>query len=223
MNVKRRNQYGHTKISFYLGIFAAFVLFILGVKNIRESFGTLCVMESIMALFGICYITIIETREFRLKPKIFKRIESKTFLRGIVIFAISVFIQAILQQVPFTIRDSEMAFAIILAAPAEELFFRAFLLGIFMKAGEKSTKKIKIYRKQEISFLEIIGIIISGTLFAFMHTNYYDNPSILISILVTGLVIGLLYVLWKDLTACILGHLILNIVAVGQLFFMFNV
>jgi len=214
----------HTKIGYYIGILAAIIQFFLAIRHIGDTgygatFSQLCFLEGFFALSGILLIDLINGRGF--KPKYYKKIDSNVLLRSVIILFVIEVIQITLQFVPLTIRDEEFALAIIFSAPSEELFFRGILISVFIQMG-KHSKGVHLTKKKEISYMEIIGIGLSAVAFAGLHINYYNDVRIMLSVFIGGLALGFLFWWWRDLTACILGHLLLNIITVGQYFWMVN-
>lgn len=224
--MNRNRESIHTKISYYAGILAFIGQFIIGIPHLFDSnindqiFGRLCLLEGSMALIGIFFIDLVRGNGIQLKPDNFRKNNPLTFMRFVIIFVIMIGIQFITQFIPLTIRSYERALAIIFCGVSEELFFRGFLISLFIRMGKNSNVKFRITKKKEISIIEIMGILVSAVLFALIHANYYNNLAMLISVFVAGLGAGICFWIWEDLTACILAHLLLNIVAVGQSFYM---
>lgn len=216
----------HSKVSYILGILTIIVQFYLGFTHINDldfagrQFATLNFLEGIFVMVGLFLPDIIRGLGFKLYPKDnFRPITSITLIVFIFTLGLNFIIQAV-SQVALTIRNIEMAFAIIFAAPAEELFFRAFLGETFTKISKASgLKEIKLTKKKSIGHIEIIGIVVSSVLFMFLHINYYGNIRLLMVVFFGGLVYAIAYWWTKDITGCILGHFILNIWATIQIFF----
>lgn len=223
---KEKNSYWkgsiHTKLSYWMGILAIGIQIYLGVRHLDAQFGILCVIESILGLSGLLFIDLFHGQN-SIYPKRFKEISPNLFFRVIVIFGIIAFIQFIFQIIPLTIRDYEMAMAIVFCAVCEELFFRGLLLEPFFSLGrsEPEDKKIRLGKDREISYIEILGILISSLAFAVFHVNYYGNTNLMFMVFIGGVWLGFCYWYWKDLTAVILSHFLLNIIFVYQ-FWMIN-
>jgi len=210
------NESVHTKLSYFgFGFPAVIIQFILGFLHLDEQFGVLCIIEGIMGLTGLLFLDLLHGQK-SIYPKEFKKINPNLFFRVIIIFGVISIIQFVFQIVPLTIRSSEMAMAIVFCAVCEELFFRGVLLEPFFTLGKADNKKIKLWNKKEISSMEIFGILISGTAFAIFHINYYGNPNLMFMVWAGGVWLGFCYWYWKDLTAVILAHFLLNIIFVYQ-------
>ena len=216
-----------TKIAFYLGITSAFVMFYLGARYVLsdvvadQTFGVITMLEGSFAIVGIYAIDLLNKRPISLKPKAFEKLHPQSFVRIPVILITLLAIQTIFQFVPLTVRDVEKAAAIIFAGPAEELFFRGVLITIFIRMGE-SMDKYAITKKKEISIVEIFGILLSATLFALLHVNYYGNTSVMMAVFVSGIALALFFWWWRDITSLILAHFLLNTITVVQVFYLIN-
>lgn len=199
-----------TRLDFMMSIIAIFVLFIIGLRHL-DTYGRINIMEGFFALSGILFIDLIRTERLTLPFRNYK--EFKPFpvlLHTTLIFLTVVIIQFVLLRIPFTIDQVEFALSIVFASVAEELFFRGILISLFKKLGKL------VQPTSKYSMMGIMGILISGIFFAVIHTNYLGNTAMFLSVLIGGFAFGLFYFIWDDLTANILAHFILNVVAVGQ-------
>jgi len=218
----------HSKISYVLGILTIIVQFYLGFIHINDvdyvgrQFAMLNFLEGIFVIVGLFLPDIIRGLDFKLYPGNFRKITFLTLLVFLSTLTANLMIQT-LSQVSLTIRDVEMAFAIVFAAPAEELFFRAFLGETFTKLSKASgLKEIQLTKKRSIGHIEIIGTVISSVFFAMIHINYYGDFRLMLVVFLGGFVYSIAYWITKDITGCILGHFFLNIIAVWGIFFVLN-
>lgn len=224
---RKQNVSVFTKLGFFLVVMGISIQLIIGLLHINDpdqysrDWSTMALMEALFAGIGLISIDLIRGQSTGLVPKKFKKIDPNMFLHLTVILGSWVLIQIVLQLPALSVRDAERAFAIIFAAPCEEVFFRGFLISIFITLG-RLTPRFKISKKRKISFIEITGILLSGLLFGMMHVNYYNMPAVLWAMVFSGIVIGFWYWYWDDLTAAILAHFILNIISVWQTFFILN-
>ncbi|MFW9971265.1 MAG: lysostaphin resistance A-like protein [Candidatus Odinarchaeota archaeon] len=207
-----------TKLSYWMGILTIGIQFFLGFRHISELFGKLCILEGIFALSGILLLDILHGHGQPIYPKKFKPIHPQLIIRVFIIFGVIAFIQFIFQIVPL-ITNVEMGLAIVFCAVAEEYFFRGLLLEFFIKLG-KTSEKFKVFRGREISLIEIFGILISGALFAGLHINYYGNVKLIGMVFVGGIWLGICYWYFRDLTANILAHFLLNTIFVIQTYYL---
>lgn len=208
-----------TRIDFAMSIIAVVVLFVIGVRHI-DTYGRINILEGLFALSGIFLIDFIRTNDFVLPYQNYKPFKPVPVLLHTTIMLFSVvFIQFVVLRVPFVIDKVELALSIVFASVGEELFFRGVLISGFKKIGNflQTPFQIKILNfRLRFSILGIIGIIVSSVFFAVIHTNYYDDPRMLLGVLIGGFAFGIGYFVWDDLTANILAHFILNLIAVGQ-------
>ncbi|MFX0023768.1 MAG: CPBP family intramembrane glutamic endopeptidase [Candidatus Hermodarchaeota archaeon] len=203
-----------------MGVLAFGIQFFIGIRHFNEKFGQLCILESIFALSGVFLLDLIHGKS--IYPKMFKKIHGNLLFRTIIIFIVIALIQFIFQVVPLTVRDVETALAIVFCGVSEELFFRGIIMEPFFLMGKHDTQKFKIGfpfgKPKEISFYEIFGIFLTSALFTIFHVNYYGNPSLILMVGFGGLWLVFAYWFWKDITACILAHFLLNIIFVAQFY-----
>lgn len=184
-------------------------------------FGITTLMEGIIGAIGLFLTAPLTGHRLRFKPEQFQKYNSHTIFRAAIILGVLLVIQMIFQYIPLTIRDEDVAIAIVFAAPAEESFFRGFLMSFFIYMSSKTpTKKIRFFSFFSISILELMGMALSSLLFSFLHVNYYGNMNLLVMVFFSGLVLCIFFWKWRDLTALILAHLFLNIWVVGKYFWM---
>jgi len=223
---KNKNISINSKISYILGILTIIVQFYLGFTHIGDSdpasrqFVTLNFMEGTFVIIGLFLPDIIRGLKPSLYPKNnFRPITFMTFIVLITTLTLNMLIQTI-SQVALSIRNVEMAFAILFSAPAEELFFRAFLGETFAKLSRSSgLKDIQITKKRSIGHIEIMGFIMSAILFTLLHVNYYGDIRLLFVVFFGGLIYSVAYWATKDITGCMLAHFALNAIATWQIFF----
>lgn len=214
-----------SKLDFWTIIVAVLIQAYLGFRHIGDAdafgrkFGWMTLLEAGLGLGGLLFTDIVRGHKF--PPTNYREIETKTGGRFLVIFILIVLVQVVFFAVPLTVRDEEMAMAIVFAAPCEEVSFRALTMSVFIRAGQDDKDKIKIFKK-EISYTELIGFLMSSAFFAILHVNYYGELSLMLTVFWGGMVFAIAYWWTNDLTACILAHFLLNILVVYQNFFMLN-
>lgn len=210
-----------TNIDFIMGFIAAIVLIVIGLRHF-DAWGKTNIMEGFFAIGGIFGLQFIKSREINIFK--FKKFSFYILPRFLIIL-IGVTLVQVLSRIPYTIDNVELAASIVFAAVAEELFFRGVLISIFIEVDESirppvSSKMLNILLVGEtnlnIRIFGLVGVILSSLFFAAIHTNYYDNPAMLMSVFFGGLVFGFAYYLWEDMTANIMAHFLLNMIAVGQ-------
>lgn len=215
-----------SKIAFWLIISAIGIQLYLGLRHVGDSdvagstFGTMCLIEALIGGVGLFFTDII--RDNRFPPKNYRKITLNTIIISFATFIVIAIVQLVIFAVPLTIRDEEMAFAIAFAAPVEEVFFRAFILSIFVRFGYDDEEKIKIPILGVVSIIEILGFGFSAIAFAALHVNYYGDFRLLLVVFIGGIILAIVYWRFRDLTACIFAHFMLNLIVVYQNFFILN-
>ncbi|KKN04921.1 hypothetical protein LCGC14_1092610 [marine sediment metagenome] len=233
-NKSNINQYYkesiHTKLSYIFGVMAVGIQFVIGFRYIDVLFGQLCIVEGIFGLAGLLLLDIFHGKP--IYPKKFKKIDPDLLFRVVIIFGIIALIQFIFQIIPL-ITSTEMALAVVFCAVCEEFFFRGLLMEPTFRIGKKSKKKLRVWNPRnnrnksswskiftpvdnEISYIEIFGILLQSCFFAAFHVNYYGQPRLIGMVFVGGIWLGLTYWWWRDLTAVILAHFLLNIIFIFQ-------
>jgi membrane protease YdiL (CAAX protease family) len=159
-------------------------------------------------------------------PSGFAPLDLNTGVRAAMVFAAAMVTQLVI-RVAFTFSTTEQALYFVFAAVAEEVFFRVFLLSLLIKLGrdqsestsrsQRDLKRIKMSPPRDLIVISI-AIVIQAAIFTAIHQNYYGNLPMLASVFVGGIILGIFFVIWKDPTANILGHFLLNIIAVQNLF-----
>jgi len=211
----------HTKMSYYIILLAIVIQMYLFIRHSDSLQGQLSLFEALMGISGLILTDFIRSKELTIiRTRKFQKPNRQLFFRFIVILAVIGLIQVVFQMIPLTFKNYEFALAIIFAAPLEEVFFRALLLEPFIQFGKDDTTRIKLTGKKSISYTEIIGVMISSILFAAFHINYYSNVNLMLVVLFGGMWLGFSYIYTKDLTALILAHFGLNLLAVWPTFFM---
>lgn len=212
------NESIFTKLSYSLAILAFSIQFFIGIRYLDTLTGQVILLEGIFALSGILLLDLVHGKR-AIYPKKFKPIHKDLFIRFAIIFGIIAVIQFVFQYVPITIRDAELAMAIVFAGVSEEFVFRGIAMEPFFRWGIDD-KKLHLWKDKWISYMEIYGIVISGTIFALFHWNYYGSLSMGLMVIVGGFWLSFTYFYWKDLTSVILAHVFLNLIFVIQTYWL---
>jgi len=199
----RRKQEGIITRIVVILVFISFpVLAYLGfryfnVEDINDSnWGLFALLQSAFVLTGFFGSSLLTHGQ--IFPQKLKKVELETITRAIIITLFIVGIQ-ILTSLKLSVSSTEKALYYVFAAIGEELFFRAFLLELM--------KKFNVNK--------IVSVFVSAGLFAAIHINYYGDLMALLSVFLGGLLLAVFYILYRDITANILAHLINNLIAVG--------
>jgi len=204
------------------------ILWLLHLNDVDEYgqyFMYISFYELIFALIGFLLYDPVNRRGFSIKKKGYSKISGWLFMRMAIILGGMALIQVLVQFIPLTVTDPEIAMSIVFAGPCEENFFRGVLISILISLFANSRKyKIPLpflrEGKRSISSWETFGIFIVAIFFAGIHVNYYENPQFLLGTFLCGIWLGFTYWYWEDLTANIGGHMLLNLIVVWQTFYM---
>ena len=130
----------------------------------------------------------------------------RTGPRVLVLFLILVVIQYLV-QIRFTITTLERALYYCMAPFAEEFFFRGFVCRCI--AGNQNNKTRGFF-----------AVLVSTVSFAAMHVGYYDNLPAMVFVTVFGIEFGVAYLYWKDFTALVIAHFVLNFIVSVQILYL---
>lgn len=223
----------HTKVSYYLLIIAVIgqlvlalpLLFFSGnMSEYEKNWRLLALYVGIGGFACLIFTDLFSGYGLKLRKQNFRPFTFKTFVRTILLFFSLIAIQFLSKLVPLSIRGWEIALAGIVAAPTEEMIFRGALLSFFILISSRTEKrplfKLPVIlrnkewddEKREFSLSILAGIIISGLIFAMYHQNYYGNIPVLLSLFFWGLTLAFAYIYWRDITAVILAHFLINLV-----------
>lgn len=209
------DQPSHTIVSFILVAMAILIMAFFAIRHsIDESdWATSALMQGSFGLIGLLGTQLLSKQPvIPTQKEQFKKVNLDTGIRSILIAGAGMIIQLISQQVlSFTILEQAVYF--IFSAITEEVFFRGFLLGIFIKLEKEFDKNPSM----DPIPIKTIGVIVQAIAFVAIHQNYYGDVPMLIGLGLGGLMLGIVYIVWEDLTANILGHFIINIIAVQNL------
>lgn len=204
INKSQQNGY-HTSASLLLSLITAGVMAYLGAKYI----GSDRLVERQWAMFAFLHMTyalvggVVAPMLFTGSIKPTARLDPMTFLKAGVIFISIIFYQKFIFSLSIT--GTDRMFYHIFSAVSEETFYRGFLINAIERVLIQKLGKIAVW----------IGVVLSGLLFAAGHVSYWGDPVKMLIVLGAGLILGMFYVIWRDLTANIAGHLFNNLISSG--------
>jgi membrane protease YdiL (CAAX protease family) len=103
------------------------------------------------------------------------------------------------------VSDEDMYLYYGASAILEEAFFRMFIISIF---SVKKSDKRYLY----------IGAFVSALLFSLAHIVVYGHSIFLmLTMFFYGLILAIAFIFVQDITVCMIVHLILNLIAVGNM------
>jgi membrane protease YdiL (CAAX protease family) len=214
----------HTRTGFYIIILGVFTELFIGLSYILSSipsdrkFSTISLIQAIGALVGVYAYDYYYNQRIKLLPKSFSSLKSNT-LQAIIFGLGSLFIAQLLIAIPLSIPDAYQALALMFAGPTEEVIFRGLILTPFITndfnisiatptaKGAKGFPYFKIdFSKGKVSVGKLFGLIISSLLFMAFHVNYYNDYQTMFGLFVGGLLLGIVYIRYENLTANVLAH-----------------
>jgi membrane protease YdiL (CAAX protease family) len=200
-----QEELNHTKVSFTLSMIATSIMLFLGLLHYNSlgyegDWGKFALTQALWGYIGFFGAQIIKNQ--KIIPKVFREFDLNTGIYSVSVLAAAMLTQIITQYV-FTITTTEQALYYVFSSVCEELFFRLFLINVFLQFSEKLNVKI-------------IAVITESALFAAVHQNYYNDLGMLLGVFLGGVVFGIAYIWKRDITICILAHFFLNIIATAN-------
>jgi len=209
LQLKNRYVPIHTKISFLLVCLGTGIMLYIWVRywETETLWAKSALMQFMFGISGLVGTQILSHQPLIPQNHQYKQVEIDTGIRACIIVIVSMFTQLISQQaLSFSVEEQVLYY--VFAAVTEEVFFRGFLLTIFITSDRS---------KGNFTPRKMLGCLIQAVAFTAIHQNYYADPAMLLSVFLGGFLLGLLYLHWRDLTANILGHFILNLIAVQNI------
>jgi membrane protease YdiL (CAAX protease family) len=197
-----------TMLDRFLVIITALVMFVLFLLHFQieedRPWATYTVMMLTFAVSGYLGTQITFQRPI---GKVKYQIELKTTVRGTIILG-SLFLIQLISNLVLSFTTVEQALYYVFAAVAEEVFFRVFLLSV----------AIRLMKQWDLPpMTKHVSNVVQATAFAAIHQNYYHNFPMLVSVFFGGILLGYFFLWWRDPTANILAHFVLNVIAVGPM------
>ena len=187
----------HTKPSWLITLTAFLIMSYMGIKyafsdDIGErGFGLFAFVHGFYCLAGLFLAPVILGES----PFPIKKIETKTVIRAFVIFLSLFWLQFFISML--SISGTERKLYHIFSAVSEENFYRAFMINILRKW----------FMYLGVPMEKMFAVIGSSFVFTIGHLSYWTDPRAMITVFISGIILGLFYVQWNDLTANIAGHL----------------
>lgn len=199
----------HTPVSYAFGVAAIVIMLYFALRHLRDepAWSDSSFMQMGLALLGLVGTQLVAEQSIIPNRGEWRKVSMMTGIRGFIIALLGMGIQLI-SQVVYSFTLLEQAVYFMFSAISEELFFRGFILGLAIKLDPMSEK---------FTPTKIFGVVVQAVGFTAIHQNYYHDFPMLLSVFIGGLMLGLVYLIWEDLTANILGHFILNVIAVQSL------
>jgi hypothetical protein len=132
------------------------------------------------------------------------------YLIGIVsLFVLQTVVQAVVQIVfRLAMETIDIYYYYLAAAVIEEVFYRMFLISLIVFIFSKINAKIPEF------VVIFVAMIISSFIFMMVHISAYgERPELLLAMFFVGMVLAIYYIIFKDITVSIMGHLLINLAA----------
>lgn len=189
------------------GMFVIFLVFRDSTDSYEKSFSVYSSYMFAGGIIGVVALNLYKNRQFAIFPEYYKPLVGQNVLYGFLVFVLLLAIQSVYQFVQVFLSPNlllEINY-IIFASVCEELFFRGFILGGFIYIA-------KGFRKNWLLFGLILsaGLVTAAFFFAYSHQNYADDIGLLVVVFLSGCVLGLSYIIKKDITIPIFAHFLLN-------------
>lgn len=168
-------------------------------------------IQGTVALIGIILINIA-IKEFFLDKEfpIQTGKQGAYYLIGIFsLFILQMVIQAVVQIVfRLAMETIDIYFYYLAAAVIEEAFYRMFLISLIVFVFSKINTEIPEF------VIIFVAMIISSFVFMMVHLSAYgERPDLLLAMFFVGMVLAIYYIIFKDITVPMIGHLLINLVA----------
>ena len=196
-----------TPISLLLAIVALVGELYITVKYIGKdnyaNYSLLLLFLGIIAIVGVFYLNKERNDKIQFQYQFMEEPVMWIFYIAFIVLILSISWAIAKITVRFALSTTDMYFYYISTAVIEELFFRMFLCS---------------FLKLKINLHPAIVVLISSLLFTLIHIEaYYNKPYALVVMCVGGLVFSISYLKFKDITIPMVAHVIINLVAVGNL------
>ena len=205
-----------SKISVIMVGLAIGVMVYVGIRNIGDTWGIYALIQAGLGLFGYLFMQSFTGQG--IIPKEFPDFDSDTIIiignkpikmKYLTTFAIATvfglaitIVGQLIVAYRLAISTTEQALYFLFASVCEELFFRGFIIEAITILDNIAT--------------QIMAVIASSFLFALAHINYYGNTIAIASVIVLGTVLAFDYIIFRNITAVIIIHFIINSIGTVQ-------
>lgn len=220
-NTLNKTNVGNTIISFTLMIIGSLVMLYIGLKYIGSSdeieriYAMYAFVMVFFGLSGLFTADYYDNRKINIIPKIEDLNEFNTFLyltATLIMFIISAIAEAILViKMRLALSDTDFILYAVFAGVCEEAFFRKFLINMIIRLNTGYNEKPNVITL-------IIALFVSSFAFMAIHLGVYgSDPIMLTSTLIGGFILGIGYIVFRDISANISAHCLKNTIGVINL------
>jgi len=210
-NAKEKRGY-QSKASVIMVILAVGTMLFIGFRNLDTSWGVYALMQAGFGAGGYIVMQLITGQG--IIPKEFPTFDSYTLIKVgnypfrikylnnfvyAVLFGLAITVLGqVLVAYKLTISTTEQALYFLFASVCEEMLFRGLLIELFTIIDNLLT--------------QILAISASAILFVVVHVNYYGSAVAIVSVIILGATLAVDYTYFRNITACIIVHFIINII-----------
>ena len=202
-------------VSLMLLSFALFIeLYLISKYYGREAYVPFCIslfLQGVGALVGMILLNKANNEPFFDKEFPFQTAkQGGYYLAGIFsLFILQMVVQAVAQTVfRLAMETIDIYFYYLAAAVIEEALYRMFLISLIVFIFSKINTKIPEF------VVIFIAMIFSSFIFMMVHFSAYgQRPDLLMAMFFVGIVLSIYYLIFKDITVPMLGHLLINLLA----------
>jgi len=154
---------------------------------------------------------------------------ARILMTWVVLFGIGLVLEALIvglyEVQRSAVSDMDLALYFVFAGPAEENFFRGFLLNVlswsfgeFPGGRDRSPEDPNFKELWDVVRGNLVPLILSALAFALSHLEVYGaRPHLLVVQFLLGLIWGVGYLYARDITPCIGAHMSKNVFAAGNI------
>ena len=168
-------------------------------------------LQGAIALVGMIILNAINKESFMDKEfPIQNAKQGAYYLFGIFsLFVLQMVVQAVMQIVfRLAMETIDLYFYYLAAAVIEEVFYRMFLISLIVTIFYRINTQIPEF------IIIFVAMLISSFVFMLVHLSAYgDRPDLLLAMFFVGMVLAIYYIIFKDITVPMLGHLLINLLA----------
>jgi membrane protease YdiL (CAAX protease family) len=213
---------GHNPMSFLLSLIAIFVMLYIGFKYINSgdplavAYAQYSFLLAFFGIVGFIAIDIFDDSKVTIVPRKFILTDYiNVLIKALIMFIIVALVITITRvTVRFALTDIDFVLYYLFASICEELFFRAFLIGTFIKIRER----IELSSGYKFIY-NLVAVSISSFAFMFAHFEVYGSDlGLLLSTLFAGYILGLGFIYFEDISANQIAHFGINFVFIATTF-----
>lgn len=213
-DIKKVRNPGHTKISYILNTLGILIMVYIGTKYINSpdaisvAFAEYSFLLCGFGIAGFFTIDYFDNRKINIYPEKFPKFDPVRFLVAVtVLFMPALFIDYFLKiTMRYALTDIDLVLYYLFAGVCEEAFFRGCVLNGIIGIATKKGKKPHF-------MVIIVALIVSSVAFMAVHLEVYgSDPTMLLSTLLGGFLLGGGYLIFRDMGANMSAHTLKNVV-----------